>query len=392
MNKTLTFSSILFIAKKYSAKRGERFSNLISQLAKIGIFLGVMALVIVISVMNGLENQQKQRVFKNEIEAIVMPKKGNLDRINPFKTPDFVRYSTPISKSEIIIQSENSVLVGSMIGVLDAKDDSRLHHIPVSEMLPKRDFKIIISSYLASQINVGIGDKVRISLIEKTRFTPFGRVPISRLFTVAGFTEDYSENVTIFTHLDDLNALLGIKSNQAQGLRLFLKDPYQVSKLGAFYNEKDYNISDWRAVKGELFQAIKMEKNIIGLLISLIILVAISNILTSLSLMVIDKKTEIAILQTIGLKRIEILLVFLFQGLRVGLWGTILGILLGSIIAYFVTDIMLALNFSIVLPSQINPIQILVITMFSVLCSLLSALYPALNATKITPASTLRGE
>ena len=145
--------------------------------------------------------------------------------------------------------------------------------------------------------------------------------------------------------------------------------------------------------KGEFFQAVRMEKNMMGLLISLIIVVAISNIVTSLSLMVVDKQGEIAILQTQGLQKSQVRSIFIYQGLLVGLVGTLIGAVLGVLITLNLGAILSAVNPNgVFLPTSIEPVQVIIVIAFSLLLSLLSTIYPAYRAAKTEPAEALRYE
>ena len=173
---------------------------------------------------------------------------------------------------------------------------------------------------------------------------------------------------------------------------MYLNDPFQVTELSHYFPEKQYQIHDWREQKGEFFQAVKMEKNMMGLLVSLIIVVAISNIITSLSLMVVDKQGEIAILQTQGLTKPQVMQIFIFQGSIVGIIGSILGVILGVVAAMNLDTLISMINPAIVLPTLISPTQITVIAVVSILLSLACTLYPAFRASKIEPAQALRYE
>ena len=180
-----------------------------------------------------------------------------------------------------------------------------------------------------------------------------------------------------------------ISPERIQGYRLFLTDPFLITQLPKTYS--DYQINDWRIQKGEFFQAVRMEKNMMGLLISLIIIVAVSNIVTSLSLMVVDKQGEIAILQTQGMAKSQIRTIFVLQGLLVGVGGTIPGTILGIVVALNLNQILSAVNFTqVYLPVSLSFEQIVTVATFSLLLSLLSTLYPAYRAAKIAPAEALR--
>ena len=255
------------------------------------------------------------------------------------------------------------------------------------------DIGLIFADGMAQKLGLVVGDKVRLMITENSQYTPFGRVPMQRLFTVSELYYDYGEasGYEVFANLADIGRLMRIQPGEAQGYRLFLDDPFQITELPTYFKES--HISDWRVQKGEFFQAVRMEKNMMGLLISLIIVVAISNIVTSLSLMVVDKQGEIAILQTQGVTKSQVRSIFIYQGLLVGLVGTLIGAVLGVLITLNLGAILSAVNPNgVFLPTSIEPVQVIIVIAFSLLLSLLSTIYPAYRAAKTEPAEALRYE
>lgn len=395
----------LFIALRYwRAKSADRFGRLVTNLASAGIMLGVMALIIVLSVMNGLENHQKQQILSNIPHAIIMKKDGNfsVDNIHA-ALPDLttnpdINNITPINTTNAIYQTAKGVSAGTVIGVQHPTDDQLLSHLDKTQfdsLLPTGEFKLIIGSQLAEKLDVKIGDKVRLMLTENSQYTPFGRVPAQRLFTVSDiyFSTNEVSGYETFANLADIGRLMRIKPENVQGVRLFLNDPFHITELSKTFPEDQWQITDWRTQKGEFFQAVRMEKNMMGLLISLIIVVAVSNIITSLSLMVVDKQGEIAILQTQGLTKRQVRWIFILQGCLVGVVGTMIGTVLGVLITLNLGKILNLINpMGVSLPTEINVIQIAIIVLFSLGLALLSTIYPAYRASKVEPAEALRYE
>src|SRR5699024_699471 len=158
---------------------------------------------------------------------------------------------------------------------------------------------------LARQNNLVVGGKVRLLIPENSVYTPLGRMPMERLFTVAAIYPVWSADNQIFAALQVVGSVLRLKPDQVQWQRLVLHDPLLITELPNYFTPDKWQIDDWRSQKGEFFQSVKMEKNMMSLLVGLIILVAIANIVTSLSLMVLDKQSEIAILQTQGFTRLQ---------------------------------------------------------------------------------------
>ncbi|WP_439287799.1 lipoprotein-releasing ABC transporter permease subunit [Lonepinella sp. BR2904] len=394
-----------FIALRYwRAKSADRFGRLVTNLASSGIVLGVMALIIVLSVMNGLEQHQKRQVLSSLPHAIVMKKDGYFDT-KQFQSelPDLsqfqqINHVTLINRTNAIYQTTQGVSAGQVIGVNNPTDDHLLSYLKQAELdnlLPTGEFKLIIGSQLAQNLNVQVGDKIRLMLTENSQYTPLGRLPMQRLFTVSEIYPASNEvsGYETFANLADIGRLMRIKPENAQGVRLFLQDPFQITELTQIFPEDQWQIDDWRSQKGEFFQAVRMEKNMMGLLISLIIVVAVSNIITSLSLMVVDKQGEIAILQTQGLTKKQVRWIFILQGFFVGLVGTLIGAVLGVLITLYLGDIVNAINpVGIYLPTEINLWQIAVIVVFSLGLSLVSTVYPAYRASKVEPAEALRYE
>lgn len=385
----------LFIAFRYwRTKSADRFGRLVTNLASLGITLGVMALVIVLSVMNGLENMQKRNLLSHLPHAIIAPQEGHFTQNEKLTLPDFVQKSTAINRANVIIQSQNGIQAGQLIGVTKVEDDPLLDEQAVAERLPAGEFKVLIGSQLAHKLNLSIGEKIRLMITENSQYTPMGRIPVQRLFEISGIypSQSSASEYTLFANLTDVGRLLRIAPEEVQGVRLFLQDPFQVTELAQTFDEAHYQISDWREQKGEFFQAVRMEKNMMGLLISLIIIVAISNIVTSLSLMVVDKQGEIAILQTQGLKKRSVMAIFVFQGAIVGVIGAFIGGGLGVLISHYLDQIVALFNPMLLLPTEISSTQVAVIITSSIGLSLLCTLYPAYRAAKIEPAQALRYE
>ena len=385
----------LFIAFRYwRTKSADRFGRLVTNLASLGITLGVMALVIVLSVMNGLENMQKRNLLSHLPHAIIAPQEGHFTQNEKLTLPDFVQKSTAINRANVIIQSQSGIQAGQLIGVTKAEDDPLLDEQAVAERLPAGEFKVLIGSQLAHKLNLSIGEKIRLMITENSQYTPMGRIPVQRLFEISGIypSQSSASEYTLFANLTDVGRLLRIAPEEVQGVRLFLQDPFQVTELAQTFDEAHYQISDWREQKGEFFQAVRMEKNMMGLLIRLIIIVAISNIVTSLSLMVVDKQGEIAILQTQGLKKRSVMAIFVFQGAIVGVIGAFIGGGLGVLISHYLDQIVALFNPMLLLPTEISSTQIAVIITSSIGLSLLCTLYPAYRAAKIEPAQALRYE
>ena len=234
----------LYVALRYwRAKSADRFGRLVANLASFGIVLGVMALIIVLSVMNGLEGYQKQQVLSSIPHAIVS-QEAPISAEKPLEnTPHFVQKAVPINTTNVVFQTAKGVSAGQVIGIQSFSDDPS----QFNQLLPQGEFKLIIGDNLAQKLGLAVGDKVRLMITENSQYTPFGRVPMQRLFTVSELYYDYGEasGYEVFANLADIGRLMRIQPGEAQGYRLFLDDPCQpilkraisaigVSKKGSF--------------------------------------------------------------------------------------------------------------------------------------------------------------
>lgn len=384
-----------FIAFRYwRAKSADRFGRLVTNLASFGIVLGVMALIIMLSVMNGLENMQKRNLLSTLPHAVISPLEGHFSKTQQLTLPEFVIKQVPINRTNVMIQSQQGINAGQLIGVEQENDDPLLTGENIAQLLPQGEFNVLIGSRLADKLKIGVGDKIRLMITENSQYTPMGRVPVQRLFHISGiyYSNNEASEYTLFANLADVGRLLRITEDQVQGIRLFLTDPFKVTELPLSFDTTQYQISDWREQKGEFFQAVRMEKNMMSLLVGLIIIVAISNIVTSLSLMVVDKQGEIAILQTQGLTKGQVTQIFVLQGSLVGILGAVLGGGLGILVTHNLGSLLNIINPSIHLPTMISASQVIVIIAASIGLSLLCTIYPAYRASRIEPAQALRYE
>lgn len=182
-------------------------------------------------------------------------------------------------------------------------------------------YNVILGEQLASQLGVNRGDQIRVMVPSASQFTPMGRIPSQRLFNVIGTFAANSEvdGYEMLVNIEDASRLMRYPAGNITGWRLWLDEPLKVDSLSQQKLPEGSKWQDWRDRKGELFQAVRMEKNMMGLLLSLIVAVAAFNIITSLGLMVMEKQGEVAILQTQGLTPRQIMMVFMVQGPALGL-------------------------------------------------------------------------
>lgn len=386
----------LFIGLRYMRGRAaDRFGRFVSWLSTIGITLGVMALVTVLSVMNGFERELQNNILGLMPQAILSAEHGSL---NPNQMPEKavnlqgVNRIAPLTTGDVVLQSARSVAVGVMLGIDPAQKDPLtpyLVNVKQSELQPGK-YNVILGEQLAGQLGVNRGDQIRLMVPSASQFTPMGRLPSQRLFTVIGTFAANSEvdGYEMLVNIQDASRLMRYPAGNITGWRLWLDEPLQVDTLSQQTLPQGTKWQDWRERKGELFQAVRMEKNMMGLLLSLIVAVAAFNIITSLGLMVMEKQGEVAILQTQGLTPRQIMMVFMVQGASAGIIGALLGAALGALLASQLNNLMPIIGAFLdgaALPVAIEPLQVIVIALVAMAIALLSTLYPSWRAAPLNP-------
>ncbi len=338
-----------FIGLRYLRGRsGDRFSRFVSYMSTAGITVGVMALITVMSVMNGFEQQLKDRILGVLPQAVVTNADGRVPLSEQVPTVlkqlPHVTKVTAITRGETIIQSANSLAAGMMIGIEPNQYDPIADHLMVGSLkdLQPGSFNVIIGQALAVELDIQPGDKIRLMVTSASQFTPLGRLPSQRNFTVSGIYDTGSDvdKQLVFTNISDAGRLLHYKLDQMSGWRLYLDDPFAVTELAEMPLPNHWKWSDWREQRGELFQAVKMEKNMMGLMLGLIIGVAAFNIISALIMVVMEKQAEVAILKTQGMTHRQVLTLFMVQGSSSGVIGALLGGILGVIVSHYINPIM----------------------------------------------------
>ncbi|PUW93382.1 lipoprotein-releasing ABC transporter permease subunit LolC [Cronobacter sakazakii] len=393
----------LFIGLRYMRGRAaDRFGRFVSWLSTIGITLGVLALVTVLSVMNGFERELQNNILGLMPQALISSSKGS---VNPQQLPadslhlQGVNRIAPLTTGDVVLQSARSVAVGVMLGIDPAQRDPLTPYLVNvnQQALAAGKYNIILGEQLAGQLGVKRGDQLRLMVPSASQFTPMGRLPSQRLFTVIGTFAANSEvdGYQMLVNIQDASRLMRYPAGNITGWRLWLNEPLKVDTLSQQTLPPGTQWQDWRERKGELFQAVRMEKNMMGLLLSLIVAVAAFNIITSLGLMVMEKQGEVAILQTQGLTRRQIMTVFMVQGASAGVIGALFGALLGALLASQLNNLMPVIGAFLdgaALPVVIEPWQVIGIALSAMAVALLSTLYPSWRAAATEPAEALRYE
>lgn len=402
----------VFIGLRYTkSKRNNKFISFVSLFSTGGITLGVLALITVLSVMNGFENELKVRILGAIPHAIMSNEEQVIDdwqsRLPALQNMPLVNTVEPVVRSEAIIQSSKSlqgVQLEGIIPELYVSNEVR-NNLTLGQIsdLKAGQYNVIIGQSLAQQLDVTIGDKIRIISARGSRFTPLGRIPSQRNFTVAGLFEVGSDvdKQLVLLHAQDAARLIRIGTEQVTGLRIYFNDAFNVQDWLPPVLEEGQTLQDWRQTHGELFSAVKMEKNMIWLLLCLIIAVAAFNILSASVMVVNDKNAEVAILKTLGIKGTTLNLIFIIQGAWSGIIGALIGTGLGLLMSFYINEILSFLGLNLLssasggtrlLPVLYEPVQIFAIIFGAMLLSLMATLYPAYQAGKVSPIEALRYE
>ncbi|MDG1733556.1 MAG: lipoprotein-releasing ABC transporter permease subunit [Thalassotalea sp.] len=406
----------LFIGLRYSrSQKRSGFVSFITFFSIAGILLGVASLVTVVSVMNGFEGQLKQRILGLVPHVVIESEQQHIDNwpelLAQLKNIEHVDSATPYIESDALVQSPTQLRGVLMQGVypeFELGSSTIAKNMQTGEFndLVAGKYKMIMGVKLARQMGVRIGSKVRLVLPTKTIFTPMGRVPVQRTFTLTGVFDIGSQvdDQMIIIHGQDAAKLLRRKGDGVDKIRLYLDDAFNAQTVATGLSlDKRLNaltMHTWNTSQGSLFQAVQIEKNMMWLMLSLIIAVAAFNIVSALVMVVIDKQGEIGILQTLGMNPFGILKIFITQGMVNGLWGTFLGALVGVIFTLNINSLLSLFGVNILgsgfvmqsLPIDLQVSQVFIIIGSALVMSFSATLYPAYRASKTQPAEVLRNE
>ncbi|WCE28625.1 lipoprotein-releasing ABC transporter permease subunit LolC [Vibrio sp. SCSIO 43137] len=396
----------VYIGLRYLRGRsGDRFSRFVSLMSTLGITIGVLSLVTVLSVMNGFESQLKGRIL-GVLPQAVISQTDNKTALQQ-QVPEFIEQlphvvqTAPIVRSEAVIQSPAQLSAGMLIGIQPLDSDPISDHLlsGTLDTLQPGKYRVFLGHTLARNLRVTVGDKVRLMVTSASQFTPLGRIPSQRNFTVAGLFNTGSDvdAQLMIGHMDDVAKLMKYRPGTISGWRLFLDDPFVVSELATTPLADGWHWSDWREQRGELFQAVRMEKNMMGLMLGLIVGVAAFNIISALIMVVMEKQSEVAILKTQGMTNRQVMALFMVQGASSGVIGALVGGGLGVLLASNLNQILQAMGVALFaigghLPVVIDPVQIISVVVLAILLSLLATLFPSYRASSVNPAEALRYE
>ncbi len=418
-NDNMKLTLPLLIGLRYiRSKRRTRFISFVSSFSLLGMLLGSTALVAVLSVMNGFDREIKQRLLQVIPHATVTAETPLSDWStlqSQLQKQDGIVYAAPYIGGNAMVSYERGLKGVSLRGVRpsDLKQLSQIdQHMILGdvEALEQQRYGIIVGGLLARYLGLNVGDKLSITLPQLS-ITPLGAFPRVKRFTVVGVFEvgaQVDQNLVI-THFRDAQALFRM-GERVSGLELRTDDLFEAPaitrRLAADLNRGNELIfTSWDKSQGSLFSAVKMEKNVVSVLLLIIIAIAAFNIVSSLVLMVADKRADIAVLRTLGLSRFQVMGIFVVQGGALGIIGVLIGSGLGALIAVYIDPLIQTaeslLNLKIFdpnvyfiskMPSVLKLEDITLVIVSGCLLSLAATLFPAYQASKIEPAEALRYE
>ena len=407
----------LLVKRFLFSRKTDGFISIFSWFSIIGITIGVAAIIIVMGVMNG---------FREELTTRLLGINGHLNIYSENKeisNSQIMFFDTIKNDSLIPLTQTQALIIGNdnSKGVLMRGYDTNYlnsnhflnRKIIKGEIFSKEKNEIVIGYVLANQYNLKIDDKIKIA-IPKSDKTIFGNIPRFKTLNIVGIFDlgmyEYDSNF-VFTNVNIANKLLLLEKNSFNQIEIFISDPNNIDEIQNYINEiieKNnlplYSVS-WKANNAALINALNVEKNVMFLILTLIIIVASMNIISGLIIFVKEKNKDIGILKTIGLKNISLLKIFFSIGLIIGLIGTMLGGLIGILFSvnieliqiflekFFNTDFFSKeIYYLSNLPSQLNSFEIFSVLIISIIICLIATTFPAYRSIKVDPIKSLKND
>ena len=403
------------IAFRYlKPKKKEGFLKVISIFSFTGIALGVAILIIVMSVMNGFRTELINKILGFNPHIIVKPyekkiNKDELKNLDLFKD-NILRTAFTFSGQGILINKENTIgiLVRSYLENDIHKIDLIKKGIIDGSLQSFSKNTISIGKELAISLDLIVGDQITIMSTANLQ-TPFGNLPLQEKFTISSVFStglaEFDQNV-IFMPFENANSLFEL-SDLDIDLEIFLNKPDKVrliqDKLQKIFS--DHYVYSWADLNKSFFGALKVERNVMFIILTLIIIVAAFNIISGLTILVKNKTKEIAILRTLGISKISITKIFFLTGFTIGFLATITGVTIGILFSYYIEEIRVLITsifnirlfpeeiyFLSQMPSELNFGYIIIISLFSLLITFLATIFPSLSAAKLDPVKALKYE
>ena len=409
----------LLVGLRYTrAKRRNRFISVISLISAFGIMLGVAALIVVLSVMNGFQKELRARILGVASHVQIAAFEGGLTHWSVLaqqasRLPDVVAAAPYINQQGLI--GNRQQVQGALIRGILPEDENKVadigRHMKLGALtdLKPGEFGIVLGSELAFAVGASVGDKL-VLIAPQGQVTPAGILPRIKQFTLVGVFEvgmyEYDAGLALI-HLEDAQKLYRMP-DQVSGVRLKLDDLFrapQVARELLRTLRADVMVSDWTRSHANFFRAVQIEKRVMFIILTLIVLVSAFNLVSTLVMAVTEKQSDIAILRTLGATPRSVMVIFVIQGLIVGVVGTLLGVTLGVLTALNVETLVPAIErllkvqflakdvyYISDLPSDLHWSDVWSVALVSLTLSLLATLYPSWRASRTNPAEALRYE
>ncbi len=410
----------LFIGLRYLTSRRSSLLSLFTLISICGVFVGVMALIVILAVLNGFHEDLKAKILGTMPHVSILTYNGEpIEKYDSLiaeieKLPE-VQSAAPLVYSEGMVVSDGQNNIGTILRGIDPEQENKITEIGKSIFSGSFTFEdiglegetvypgIVIGSYMAQVLRVGVGDLVTVWAPRGVKITPFGIAAPWRKFRVLGIFETGLFDVDskfAYLSLEEAQSFLGME-NAVSHLEIRLVDVERahefrervVLMLGGY----PFTGTDWLTYNRNLFEALKLEKAVMFVILTLIVLVAAFNIVSTLTLMVMDKTREIGILRSMGLTARSVGLIFVFDGLVIGLLGTVSGALAGYVISLLLSKYQLIsipgdIYFISKFPVQMQAGDFVIVTAASLLISLAATIYPAFRAARLLPVDAIRYE
>lgn len=406
-----------FVGLRYfRSRKRQGFLSLITAISIAGVAVGVTALIVVLAVMNGFQNDLRERILGVTAHVVVRSLQGSI--------PDYEFVVSEIAKNSDVRIISPFIYLQGLISAGGRSNGAIIRGVDLShgrsEMISKNlimgrieDLEksqdsqetappgIILGTELAKQLNVHLNDLVNV-LVPSGRITPVGQLPKSRVYKVVGLFQsgvyDYDQTFT-FVSLKEAQHLSGMV-NRVMGVEIWIRNPDIANEISRIIQEKlgySYWVRDWMQMNRNLFSALKLEKTAMFVILTLIVLVAAFNIVSSLIMLVRDKTKDIAIMKAMGATASRIRRIFMLVGLSIGICGTILGlgggfILCGILKRYRFIELPKDIYYISTLPVRIEFWDVFFVCLAAILISFGATIYPAYQAARLDPVEALRYE